>query len=92
MKRTLATVFLYLLLATPAWAGFNEGLAAYKQGDYATALREWRPLAKRGHAEAEYNLGFMYAIGEGVPLDFNEAVKWLMKAAKTWWTKDGKAN
>ena len=31
------------LLATAH--GFQEGLAAAKRGDYATALREWRPIA-----------------------------------------------
>ena len=60
MKRTLATAFLCLMLATPAWAGFDESLAAAKRGDYATALREWRPLAKQGDADAQYNLGVMY--------------------------------
>ncbi len=35
-------------LTAPAWAGFDEGEEAYKRGDYATALREWRPLAERG--------------------------------------------
>ncbi len=34
-------------LTAPAWAGFNEGVAAYQRGDYATALREWRPLPQR---------------------------------------------
>ena len=27
-------------LTAPAWAGFDEGVAAAKRGDYATALRE----------------------------------------------------
>ncbi len=27
-------------LTAPAWAGFDEGLAAYDRGDYATALRK----------------------------------------------------
>ncbi len=33
-------------LTAPARAGFDEGVAAFNRGDYATALREWRPLAK----------------------------------------------
>ena len=37
-------------LTAPAWAGFDEGVAAYKCGDYATALREWRALTKQGQA------------------------------------------
>ncbi len=27
-------------LTAPAWAGFDEGMAAYDRGDYATALRK----------------------------------------------------
>ncbi len=32
-------------LTAPAWAGFDEAAAAVGRGDYATALRELRPLA-----------------------------------------------
>ncbi len=32
----------------PAGAGSKEGAAANIRGDYATAIREWRPLAERG--------------------------------------------
>ena len=50
----------------PAEADFNAGVAAYKQGDYATVVRELRPLAKQGDANAQYKLGFMYDKGLGV--------------------------
>ena len=69
-------------LTAPAWAGVNEGVAAYNRGDFATALREWRPLAEQGVAEAQFNLGLMYYDGEGVPQDYAEAVKWYRKAAE----------
>ncbi len=82
MKRTLATAFLCLLLATPAWAGIDEGLAAHKRGDYATALREFRSLAELGDAVAQYSLGLMYYHGRGVPQDYAEAAKWYRKAAE----------
>ncbi len=62
--------------------GFNAGVAAYKLGAYATALREWHPLAKQGNAKAQYNLGVMYRKGQGVPQDDAEAVKWYRKAAE----------
>jgi len=45
MKRTFASVLLCLLLATPAGAGYDEGMQAHKRGDYETAMREWRPSA-----------------------------------------------
>ena len=30
---------------------------------------------------AQYNLGVMYYLGQGVPKDYQEAVQWLRKAA-----------
>ncbi len=81
MKRVTAFAVLLVLLAAPAWAGFDEGMAAYKRGDYATALREWRPLAEQGNAEAQTHLGLMYHNGQGVPQDDAEAVLWYRKAA-----------
>ena len=41
-------VLLILLLGTPAYADFQKGLDAADSGDYATALREWKPLAEDG--------------------------------------------
>lgn len=71
-----------LILIPPARAGFDEGMAAYQRGDYATALKEWRPLAEQGDATAQYNLGVMYRNGQGVPQDYKEAVKWYRMAAE----------
>ena len=44
-------------------ADFQAGLDAYNSGDYATALKEWRPLAETGDADAQNNLGVMYDSG-----------------------------
>ncbi len=38
MKRIIGTAVLLAAFAMPAWAGFDAGMAAYKRGDYATAL------------------------------------------------------
>jgi TPR repeat protein len=38
--------------------------------------------AEQGHASAQYNLGLMYANGQGVPQDFKEAVKWWKLSAE----------
>ena len=81
MKRILAALLL-LTLAAPAWGqDFEKGYQAYERGDYAAALREWRPLADQGRARAQFNLGAMYHDGRGVPQDFAEAAKWYRKAA-----------
>tara|TARA_E500000331_G_scaffold66231_1_gene60944 strand:+ start:2046 stop:2804 length:759 start_codon:yes stop_codon:yes gene_type:complete len=40
-------------------AEFQKVLTAYLLDDYATALREWKPLAEQGNAYAQYNLAQM---------------------------------
>jgi TPR repeat protein len=61
---------------------FNKGMKAYQAGHYETAVHEWRQLAARGYAPAEYNLGVMYRQGEGVIQDSAEAANWLRLAAE----------
>ena len=76
-------LLLALPVVLPATAqDFQKGLAAANRGDYASALREWQPLATKGHANAQYKLGFMHEEGRGVPLDFIKAAKWYRKAAE----------
>ena len=78
----LPVLLLTLLVGNPAFsADFQKGLTAYESGDYATALREWKPLAEQGDAFAQYNIGLMYEIGDGVPQDDKTAVKWFRLAA-----------
>ena len=64
----ICTAISLLSLASMAWDGFREGLAAYNSGDYATALREFRPLAQQGEAHAQYYLGLMYQPASEHPL------------------------
>jgi len=62
-------VLLFALVAVfglPSQAGMDEGIAALRRGDYATAAKELRPLAEGGNAEAQYRVGLMY--GNRVPL------------------------
>jgi hypothetical protein len=71
-----------LLALVPAYGQyFQKGVAAYNSGDYATALRELRPLAEQGDAGAQYILGFMYDAGKGVAQDLAEAVRLYRLAA-----------
>ena len=61
--RHLATIFcltftlIFGTAGTSHSADFDKGWKAYQTEDYATALREWTPLAEQGDAEAQSNLG-----------------------------------
>ena len=68
-------------LAHPAAADYAAGVAAYKQGDFAGALREIRPLAEEGDGDSQYGLGLLYKSGRGVARDDGQAVKWFRKSA-----------
>jgi uncharacterized protein len=87
MNRTfkvgVAALMLAVSFAGSVGAGpFEDAAAAYKAGDYATALRLMRPLAERGNAPAQQVLGAIYYKGEGVPKDFAAAASWYCKAAE----------
>ncbi len=74
---------LILLSLTGAQAqDLKKGLQAYKSGDYATAIKEWRPLAEAGDPGARYNLGFNYEQGKGVAKDLVQAYFWFELAAR----------
>ena len=49
---------------------------------YATALREWRPLADEGDLDAQFYLGEMHLRGKGGDRDFKKASEWVAKAAQ----------
>ena len=78
---SLAAALVAPVAAPVAAQDFEVGIAAYRHGDYAAALSEWRPLAERGDAKAQTKLGYMYEVGEGVALDYGAAAKWFRKAA-----------
>jgi hypothetical protein len=85
MQRPSAALILiiFLLMAGPAIAEpFEDATKAYYRGDYETAYRLIKPLAEQGLPEAQFNLGLMYEMGQGVPQNYAEAVKWYRKAAE----------
>jgi len=75
-------ILVFILFGKSAGRVLSIGLTAYNSGDYATALREWKPLAEQGDVDAQYNLGLMYDNGRGVPQDDKTAVKWYRLAAE----------
>jgi TPR repeat protein len=74
-------VLLLALIGLAAAGPLEDGQAAYRKGDYATALQILRPLAEQGNASAQTALGVIYEHGQGVPQDFVQAVIWYGEAA-----------
>ena len=70
-----------ILCCSGAVAGLKEGYEALSRKDYAAAMKEYRPLAERGNAEAQYRVGRMYEFGQGVPQDKAQGIAWIRKAA-----------
>ena len=69
--------------AQPAAAqSVNAGIEAWRSGQYAEAVRTWRPLAESGDADAQYDLGQAYRLGKGVPINLAAAQSWLQRAAE----------
>ena len=52
------------------YAGGREG-----RRDYGEAVKWYRKAADNGLAKAQYNLGVLYEIGQGVPRDESKAAK-----------------
>jgi TPR repeat protein len=73
---------LILMLTGAAVSGpFEDGMAAYKSGNYVSAAQVWRPLAEAGDPRAQNNLGLLYAAGQGVPQDPVLTLMWFRLAA-----------
>jgi TPR repeat protein len=82
MTRHLAAAAAILLGAGAAWADTAAGMQAFRNKDYQTAYREWKTAAEGGQAEAQFDLGVLYAQGLGVKRDLTEAASWYRKAAE----------
>ncbi|MEN8178898.1 MAG: SH3 domain-containing protein [Pseudomonadota bacterium] len=77
------TIFIIPLFAlqTVTAGPFERGMTSLEQGNFAEAYCVWRPLAMRGHAEAAYHLGWLYANGNGLKVDISQAIHWWSQAA-----------
>jgi hypothetical protein len=59
----------------------KAGIEAWQRADYAAAVAIWRPLAEKGDADAQFNLGQAYRLGRGVTINLGAAKTWFERAA-----------
>ena len=82
MRIGIVAVLLLLGWLSPAWADFKSASAAYARGDLVTAFQEWRSLSEQGDPAAQYQLGRLYAEGEGTERDQAQALHWFRRSAE----------
>ena len=63
-------------------SAYNDGVAAYRAKDYATARVEWRKSVATGNADAMNNLGYLLAEGLGGERDESAAIDLWTTAAR----------
>jgi hypothetical protein len=82
MWRMLLVFPIFLGLALPTRADFDNGLMALTEEHYKVALEEFRAGARDGHAASQYNLGLMLHRGLGVKRNYAEALRLYRFAAR----------
>jgi TPR repeat protein len=60
---------------------FQLGRAYEAANNFSAAVAQFRKAAEQNYALAQFDLGYMYENGRGVPNDDQQAVAWLRKAA-----------
>ena len=85
--RLLVASLLVILSSTGALASesterFERGLDAFRGGDLNAAITEWSAAAEDGNRDALFNLGLLFANGNGVKQDWDEAKTLFQKAGK----------
>jgi hypothetical protein len=65
----------------PAESSYNQGVAAYRAKDYASARRHWAVIAASGDLSAQNNLGYLLYNGLGGAKDVAGAISLWQKAA-----------
>lgn len=84
LARLIFIAFVAIMLGVAggcAGPKYQKGMKNYNPDDPAAAVRQLKPLAEGGNADAQFNLGSLYYQGWGLPQDYQEAIKWFSKSA-----------
>lgn len=73
---SVCALFALLLMPLSGMAGFEEGEAANRRGDRATAFAEYQVAARSGDPRAFGKLASMYLYGLGTERDYQLAYVW----------------
>src|SRR3954469_17946438 len=80
----LVAAFMAAVMTAPLSAqSVKAGIEAWQRADYTAAVAIWRPLAEKGDADAQFNLGQAYRLGRGVTINLGAAKTWFERAANS---------
>ena len=87
MNKRLCTILLMTAMTVMAVAQtaqelLNDANAKYEAGQMDAALELYTQAANKGLAEAQYQLGKMYYLGESGSKDYSSASMWFKRAAR----------
>ena len=68
-------------LSMSANEAYKIAADAYNAKDYDKALKYYQYAAEKNDSQAQFSLGAMYDMGNGVTQNYAEAMKWYLKAA-----------
>jgi len=80
-KYLVASALLIWAAAPLSAQSVKAGIDAWQRADYPGAVTIWRPLAEKGDADAQFNLGQAYRLGRGVETNLAAAKTWFERAA-----------
>ena len=83
MARQFVALVFFCLVANSSAADLTNGVIAHAMGRYTDAFGIMLPLAEGSDDHlAQYYVGYMYELGQGVEQDHEAAVKWFRRAAE----------
>ena len=82
IKPKILLVLLITGLISVSYAGLKDVKEAFERGDIKAAFELIQPIAEDGNVVAQYNLGMMYAEGDGTDVNNKKSAYWYTKAAE----------
>jgi septal ring-binding cell division protein DamX len=82
VRTLLFALLLSFASLSQAAPDLEAGYKAYEAGNPAQAATIWRALAEAGDETAQLNLGQLYRLGQGVPADDSQSIRWYTLAAR----------
>ena len=82
IRMSLAAAGLVLSLAVHAEDDYDKAVHVYGCADYPKAFNLFKPLAEKGDALSQFQVGMMTEQGQGTEASFENAYPWYKKAAE----------